>query len=325
VGPNFKCQRCLSNPRKHVFTGFRQHVLVHTAKGLDKVPKDPVEIGEQSHGHTYRVAAVITTTPTRDDSFHSVFFCRDAEASSGWTKHDGALPSEDAAPTAKYIEYVLLYYAKPDEDSDEDDADNDANVEQEFGIAGTGRNTGRDFEQLPPFSAAVFNVHALNKRLSEVADICGSTDVTCLSETWQPDRVAKAYLASRPHVIHVREGRAGGAAVILSIGSSIKRKVTGEHQNVEFAACTASIAGHNGDMHVMALYAPPNADCDIVAAAHHAATKLGIDQFDIIAGDVNARHSSWDRPGPEARNSGTHGANSMTRSPALRSTHTAST
>jgi hypothetical protein len=60
VGPNFKCQRCLSNPRKHVFTDFRQHVLVHTAKGLDKVPKDPVEIGEQSHGHTYRSSSAST-------------------------------------------------------------------------------------------------------------------------------------------------------------------------------------------------------------------------------------------------------------------------
>jgi hypothetical protein len=301
TGNGILCSTCHSMPEMHLFVFDKRCILLQTPHGLTEVPTNEFFVGEASHNLRFRVDTLVTTGKTSTGGAHSVVYSRYNASSCGWYLFDGANPPQEALPNPALVRYVLISM-NVDNVADNEDDTADVTQAQYFGNDYDDQTVGEDLGGSPTLSIATLNTHSLTKRLSEVADLCASSHVVCLTETWQPDKHAMAFLRPRPHVLQQRESRAGGTAIVLSHGSSITARTTGVHANVEYSACTATVPGTPHPLHIMAVYAPPNADCDVIAAAHRAATALHIDQFDIIAGDFNARHASWD-PGPSSNGS----------------------
>jgi hypothetical protein len=164
----------------------------------------------------------------------------------------------------------------------------------------------------PPFSLhiAVHNVHSATKRISEIVDSTGSSDLVFLSEVWQPSKTALRIFDRHPHSVFIRPRHGGGAAIIVgSASATVIAEATGVSSNVEWAAMRVQLPQFDSPIAIAAIYAPPDVPCNFRNAIPAISAALGGYELDIIAGDFNARHASWD-PSPRGTSAswarGTH-------------------
>ena len=154
---------------------------------------------------------------------------------------------------------------------------------------------GGKLENLALWSSNIRGLRGNYDELTQLIDISEiKPDVISLCETFLSEEVLDEVVNIDGYNVHRRDrpsSNFGGIAVYTKEGLSFSRRLDLEDGNFEYIWLES--VSNNPKLHVISVYRPPDADDSILDVLDRKLTRIRNDEHVLIAGDFNAKHSSW--------------------------------